>query len=414
MVSTSKTVLYLSYDGMTDPLGQSQVIPYLRGLSKEGYDIHLVSYEKTDKFKEHRKVIQQICEAANIKWHPQDYVLGGGLKTTLKQVRKMKKIAFYLHELHNFDIVHCRSYISALSGLELKRKKGVKFIFDMRGFWADERVDGKIWNLDNFLYKTIYNFFKRKEIQFFKESDYTISLTENGREEIESWEEFKSNPPKIKVIPCCVDLQLFDPSKITAEQKTTAKQDLGINAKQFVLGYVGSIGTWYMLSEMLDYFKVLKKNTSASEAKAVFLFISGEDPLKIRKMAKEKGINEDDIIVKSVLHSEVPLHISIFDTSIFFIRSTYSKKASSPTKQGEIMAMGIPLVCNAGVGDTDAIVHKYHAGKVIEEFTDETYLLAINDSSSFKQKDTIAGAKDYFSLEEGVKRYLSVYKAVHE
>ncbi len=407
---TSKTVLYLSYDGMTDPLGQSQVLPYLKGLSKAGYDIHLVSYEKTDRFRKFRKVIQEICDEANIKWHPQDYVLGGGLKTTLKQVRRMKKITFYLHDLHNFDIVHCRSYISALSGLELKRKKGTKFVFDMRGFWADERVDGKIWNLDNFLYRTIYKFFKRKEIQFFKESDYTISLTENGKNEIESWEEFKTEKPRIKVIPCCVDLELFNPKNISEEEKANSKKELGIIEDQFILGYVGSIGTWYMLTEMMDYFKILKKE----KPNAIFLFVSGENPQKIKEQAKEKGIDTKDIIVKSVLHSEVPLHISLFDISIFFIRSTYSKKASSPTKQGEIMAMGIPLVCNAGVGDTDAIVKKYNAGKVIEEFSDEIYQLAINDSNSFSREDTINGAKDYFSLEEGVKRYLSVYKAVHE
>ncbi|HIP31673.1 MAG TPA: glycosyltransferase [Crocinitomicaceae bacterium] len=407
---SKKTVLYLSYDGMTDPLGQSQVLPYLRGLSKAGYDIHLVSYEKVDKFKQHKKVIQKICDEANIKWHPQDYVLGGGLKTTLKQVRKMKKIAFYLHDLHHFNIVHCRSYISALSGLELKRKKGVKFIFDMRGFWADERVDGKIWNLKKILSRTIYNYFKRKEIQFFKEADYTISLTEKGKNEIESWEEFKTEKPRIKVIPCCVDLELFNPKNVSEEEKANSKKELGITEDQFVLGYIGSIGTWYMLSEMLDYFKILKKD----KPKSVFLFISGENSQKIKEQAIKKGIDSKDIVVKSVLHSQVPLHISLFDTSIFFIRSTYSKKASSPTKQGEIMAMGIPLVCNAGVGDTDAIVKKHHAGKVIEEFSDEIYQLAVNDSNSFNREDTINGAKDYFSLEEGVKRYLSVYKAIHE
>tara|TARA_R110002072_G_scaffold20688_4_gene74883 strand:+ start:41541 stop:42767 length:1227 start_codon:yes stop_codon:yes gene_type:complete len=406
----NKTVLYLSYDGMTDPLGQSQVLPYLKGLSEAGYDIHLVSYEKMERFKKFKKVIQQICDGANINWHPQDYVQGGGLKTTLRQVRKMKKITFYLQGLHNFNIVHCRSYIAALSGLELKREKGVKFVFDMRGFWADERVDGNIWSLNNVLYKSIYKFFKRKEIQFFRESDYTISLTENGKNEIESWEVFKTSKPKIKIIPCCVDLNLFDPKKVSLEQKKRAKKELNIEEEQFVLGYVGSIGTWYMLSEMLDYFKVLKQ----SKVNAVFLFISGEDPQKIKARAKEKGIDEQNIIVKSVLHTEVPLHIALFDVSIFFIRSTYSKKASSPTKQGEIMAMGIPLICNSGVGDTDSIVHEYHAGKVIEHFTEETYHLTINDISSFDHQKTINGAKDYFSLEEGVKRYLSVYKEVDE
>ena len=41
----NKNVLYISYDGMTDPLGQSQVLPYLSGLSKEGYSFHLISFE---------------------------------------------------------------------------------------------------------------------------------------------------------------------------------------------------------------------------------------------------------------------------------------------------------------------------------------------------------------------------------
>ena len=59
----------------------------------------------------------------------------------------MNKAAFALHREKHFQLVHCRSYISALVGLKLKQQKGVKLLFDMRGFWADERVEGKIWNL---------------------------------------------------------------------------------------------------------------------------------------------------------------------------------------------------------------------------------------------------------------------------
>ena len=34
-------VLYISYDGMTDSLGQSQVIPYLQELQKKDVEIHI-------------------------------------------------------------------------------------------------------------------------------------------------------------------------------------------------------------------------------------------------------------------------------------------------------------------------------------------------------------------------------------
>ena len=44
-------VLYLSYDGMTDPLGQAQVIPYLQELSsKHGHTYTLISFEKKERY----------------------------------------------------------------------------------------------------------------------------------------------------------------------------------------------------------------------------------------------------------------------------------------------------------------------------------------------------------------------------
>lgn len=393
---------------MTDPLGQSQVLPYLKGLSKEGYEFHLISFEKSDRFNQHKKLIQSICDEHNISWHPQYYSKVGGLRSTLKQVRKLKNISCYLHEKHSFEIVHCRSYISALAGLKLKRKYGLKFVFDMRGFWADERVDGKLWNLKNPIYNFIYKFFKWKEIQFFKESDYSISLTFNGENEIKSWKTFNDNPPKIKIIPCCVDLELFDPSKITEQDKNELQKKLNIDPKHYILGYVGSIGTWYMLSEMLNYFKVLL----SKKPDAKFLFVTGESPDLIIAKAKEKNIDPATLIVTSVLHHEVPLCISLFDKSIFFIRPTYSKKASSPTKQGEIMAMGIPLICNSGIGDTDLIVKKYNSGIVIDEFSDEAYTAAQMNENNLNFIEIIHGAKAYFSLEEGVKSYRSVYQEI--
>ena len=347
----SKNILYLSYDGMTDPLGQSQVLPYLIGLTKEGFHFHIISFEKHHRFEMHKTHIQKICDENNIIWYPNSYTQKSPLFTTIWDVYRMKKLAIKLHKKFDFHIVHCRSYISALVGLSMKKQFGTKFIFDMRGFWADERIDGGLWDLKSPIFRVVYNYFKKKEISYFKNSDYTISLTQNGKSEIESWEVFKLNPPKIQIIPCCVDLELFNPDTIDEVDKNNLKFQLGLKESDFVLGYVGSIGTWYMLSEMLDCFKVLKQeNTNAK-----FLFVTGEKPEKIIKVVEQKNIKTEDVIITSCLHKDVPLNISLFDSSIFFIRPTYSKKASSPTKQGEIMAMGIPLICNYGVGDREEV-----------------------------------------------------------
>jgi hypothetical protein len=41
-----RRVLFISYNGMLDPLGQTQVIPYLRELAKRGVSFTLLSFER--------------------------------------------------------------------------------------------------------------------------------------------------------------------------------------------------------------------------------------------------------------------------------------------------------------------------------------------------------------------------------
>ncbi|AEA42736.1 glycosyltransferase [Fluviicola taffensis] len=399
-----KNVLYLSYDGMTDPLGQSQVLPYLIGLSKKGFQFTLISFEKPERYSSEKSKIEALCTKHRIEWKPLIYTKKPPVISTLRDIRRMKKLTFQLHTEKHFQLVHCRSYISALIGLQLKKDKGVKLLFDMRGFWADERVEGKIWNLKNPLFKFIYSYFKKKEKHFFEESDAIVSLTEVGKKEILSWNLQQVSVEKITVIPCCVDLNLFNPEKINSDHTYKKKTEYKLKEK-YVVGYIGSIGTWYQLREMLLSFKhilQLKQN-------AVFLFVTKESPATIHFEAQNLEISPDAIRVVEAQHHKVPAFISLFDCSIFFIRPSYSKKASSPTKQGEIMAMGIPLICNAGVGDTDEIVTRYNAGLVLKDTTEETISSFSLDFATFDREKTMLGAKEYFGLDHGVESYFKIY-----
>ena len=74
------------------------------------------------------------------------------------------------------------------------------------------------------------------------------------------------------------------------------------------------------------------------------------------------------------------------------------------------MAMGIPLVCNAGVGDTDLVVKKYNAGIVIDKLNEENYGTSLIDASSFDRTLTMKGSHEFYGLKVGVERYLSVYR----
>ena len=109
------------------------------------------------------------------------------------------------------------------------------------------------------------------------------------------------------------------------------------------------------------------------------------------------------------MHHEVPLFMSLFTCSIFFILPAYSKKASSPTKQGELMSMGIPLICNDGVGDTGDIVRKYNAGCVVPENSIHDFII---EDVEFDRKNTMLGAKNYFGLDYGVATFLKAYNKI--
>jgi len=155
-------VLYLSYDGLTDPLGQSQVLPYIIGLSKNGYEFTVVSFEKPQPFAALGNETKIICGENNINWMPLRYHKRPPVLSTLYDIWRLWQRVKTIHRLKKFEIIHCRSYVTSLVGLHAKRKLQVKFIFDMRGFWADERVEGGLWSLKNPLYKRVYDFFKKK------------------------------------------------------------------------------------------------------------------------------------------------------------------------------------------------------------------------------------------------------------
>jgi glycosyltransferase involved in cell wall biosynthesis len=392
---------------MTDPLGQSQVLPYLIGLQKRGYSFTLISFEKSDKFENGKALIQQITTAHDIQWHPLPYTKTPPIISTLKDIGSLKKKMNELHKAQPFDIVHSRSYITAIAGLWMKEKWGVKFIFDMRGFWADERIDGGLWNLKNPLFKTVYNYFKRKEKQFLSNADYVISLTETAKKEIESWDVNGKFAP-IQVIPCCVDLELFDPANVTSSQSEEIKARLNIQPQQKVLTYIGSIGTWYLLDEMMDFFKVYSDQHPGS----IFLFVTKDNPEEINKSAASKGISLNAIRIQPSERKQVPAYIAASDYSIFFIKPAFSKKASSPTKQGEIMAMGIPVICNDNVGDTSVVVKQFNSGLVVTEFSNPGFQINIKelDLCVFNSIEIREGAAEFFSLKSGIEKYATIYE----
>ncbi len=407
-------VLYMTSDGLTDPLAQSQVLPYLKGLSKEGYSFTIISFERKENYKKLQPLIQQICDASNIIWCPQFFHITPPFVSKLYDKLMMKRMAIARHKLTNFSLIHCRSYVASEVGLFFKKKYNVPFLFDMRGLWADERVESGQWNLKKWLYRKIYNQYKKLEREFVIHSSHIVSLTEKGQIEMGRLYDkvlFKSNTnfkDKSTIIPTCADFELFDFNKIVALDQEVLRKKLNILPNQIILSYSGSLGGWYMINEMLLFFKAFK-NVHPS-AKLLFLT---KDKHLVEKAIADKMIVEKDIIVHFSQKKELPLYLSLSNYSIFFIRPLYSKQASSPTKHAELMGLGIPVFCN-DIGDTGKLLRAHKIGALVKADKADQFEKIIKEESlhKYKKEEIKAVGLKYFDVNEGIKKYTAVYKNI--
>jgi len=402
-------ILFLSYDGITDALGQSQILPYLKGLSKKGFIIHIISAEKKpDSF---NKVNSDLLEN-NINWYPIKYSKYPPVLSTIWDIYKMFKQTKKVVKTYPVKIIHCRGYITSIIGLKYKRKYNIGFLFDMRGFYADERAEGGLWNKNNFLYLTIYNWFKKKEKQFLINADYVISLTSKGKEIICN-NILNKQLSNIEIIPCCVDLQKFNYTEINYNITQNVKIELNIPIEAVVYTYLGSIGTWYLFDEMLIFFNAIYKQNN----KSVFLFISNDSPNIINEAIIRNNCNKNAIVITSKSSDLVPKYLSVSDWGLFFIKPVFSKQASSPTKLAEFLAMGIPVITNKGVGDVDEFIESTNAGVLVNNFSSDELVKSVSKINNYNKQNKefyYNLAFKYFNKDDAINKYADIYNRINK
>ena len=68
---------------------------------------------------------------------------------------------FFFILRNKINIIHARIYIPALIGFYIKFFFNIKLIFDMRGFWIDERIEWNLWKKNTFNY-FFFKYFEKK------------------------------------------------------------------------------------------------------------------------------------------------------------------------------------------------------------------------------------------------------------
>lgn len=281
--------------------------------------------------------------------------------------------------------------------------QGRKVIFDMRGLWADERVDGNLWPQHKPLYRWIFRYFRRKEKEFVQQSDALVSLTQDGIKALSERYGSRILENKSTVIPCCVDSELFQPENPPLH----LKRSLGIPEEGKVLIHVGSVGTWYRLDQELVFFNAL----SALDPTWYFLILT-KDTTAAAAIVNSTQSLSSRVVIHSAPHHEVPSFLNLAQASIQFIEPAFSKRASSPVKLGESLAMGVPVIANVGIGDSQALIQEGLAGICINSWDDIPSAVADFQRMRFDSNAIREYAIRTLGLEQGIAAYQEVYTKI--
>ena len=400
-------VLYLTYNGLADHIGQAQVLPYLQATASRGHQLHVVSFEK----KKNASVFLELESAAvnqGITFHPQTFTRFPPLLSKVRDSEKLTRSALELAGSHSFDLVHCRSYVPSTGGCQVKQKYGTPFVFDMRGLWPDQRREGGRWRSSNPAYRLLYRRWKKREANFISQADWIVSLTNVCKTEIESWDSYRGAP--IAVCPCSVDTESFFPRDQSRRQ--TVREQLGVAPETFLLMYMGSLGSVYLLKEMFAFYKAMKQ----LQGDCKFLFLGQHKSDQLLKSAKDQGFDFDteDILSANSKRDDIPNYCAAADAGICFITPTYSSLGVSPTKFGEYLACGLPTIINPKIGDTEEILKQLEGGVVVPSFDKCDLTTAAESALRFDQIDRLqlaAKAKSTVDIGHAIDRYDEIYRS---
>ncbi|HCK03472.1 MAG TPA: hypothetical protein DHV86_01740 [Methylophilaceae bacterium] len=393
MKNCGSQVLYISIDGIMEPLGYSQVLKYLERLSRD-HAINLISFEKKDDLKNlvHLNAITKKCNDHNICWYRLKYRSGFCGLGKLVNIINLIFAPIYIFLKKKIHLVHIRSYMPGIVIPVLKALFEFKLIFDMRGFWVDEKHDRLGWSKKSFKYR----FFKQLECYLLNTSDHIVTLTNSSKNIIAK--RFNITPTSIQVIPTCVDFHEF-----------RRVENLSTN-RSLTIGYLGSVDTAYdfpkfciLISQMQSYLDqtiILKVLTSQSHA-------------HVARLIPQQVLSKLLLEVKFVDRAKLSEEISSFDFLGFYLKENFSINASMPTKIAEALACGIPIVCNGFNSDIKDILEKKDIGliydfdnRLTEDQLNRIFYLIQGQHTASR---CIEIAEEHFSLEKGASLYSNIY-----
>jgi glycosyltransferase involved in cell wall biosynthesis len=392
-------VLYVVYWGALEPLGRALVLPALERLAGLGARITLVTFDKPADLARSVEVkeVDDALRAASVRWLPLRYHKRPPVPATALDVAHgiARGVAERLKTRP--DVVHARTFVGGLIGLPLSRATGASLIYHNEGFYPDEMVDGGFWREGSLPHRIG----RRLEHRLYGQADTILSLSQRGKQVIESLDAVRRNHTPVVVVPSCVDLDHFGPPKPPA----AARDD----ALRFV--YVGNVGGRYLVDRIGRFARVARSEMPDTELRV----LTAAQPEMVRSTLASSDLPDDAWSSQFVPYERLPAELRQHHAGFCFHSHGLSAAGGSSTKVGEYWAMGLPVIATPGLGDVDDIVRRERVGVVVRNHSDEAYRASLDELRTLLDDSELpdrcrAAAERHYGLDEACRKQMTVYR----
>ena len=363
---------YVTIDSLSEGVGSSQIIPLVSRLSKSGLKINLISFEKTIP----RSELIAYFESIGVEWNFRNFG-SSGLAGGVKRFDELRQV------VPKANLIHARSDIPAVSAFYSHQGP---VLWDVRSLWADQKVLIQKTNVN----ASLYGLYRGLESIAASKSVGMSTLTSAVVPILE--QRHKRLPQLRTVVPTAVDLTRFKSNPVMPSEVRAL--------------FSGTYNEYYDLDLsglfMEEFRKQIKTETHwarPGESNKSFL-----------------GVGETSVfpLTQTEMSELIPNYS--FGVSICKLDAGPSLTAAMPTKIGEFLACGRPIVVNKGLGDMDQFLEEFDAGVVLDGTPSNLVESATKLASLLSDPETPqkcrALAEKYFSMDIGANKYLNLYSQI--
>jgi glycosyltransferase involved in cell wall biosynthesis len=398
-----RRVLYVTTDGLLQPLGHSQIVRVVEALARRGFAYDILSLERAADV-ERAGAVEKLSaqlSAAGVGWIRRPYDASGGAKAAGKNAARLVFETSRLAASRSYWLTHARAFHGGVSARAAKLAAGVPFLYDARSYWIDERLDEGRW----FTNPAALALARALERRVFADAAAVVTLTELQADDVRQGKFGRPGGKPIVCIPTCADYSEFKPGKPAEFRNVPPELRARLEGK-LVLGFIGSINRSYLMEESA----ALAARVLAARPDA-FVLATSPQQKEYAELFARHGIPPERYHVQRVEHWAMPEWMTLVDWALLLLDSTPAKRASVPTKLAEFFAAGVRVVqygCNPEVSEW---VRKSGGGVVLDG-VDPTALEAaamlIAKGHVVDAEQMRARTEGHFSLASGVERYAQI------